>query len=200
MTLPHHKESRLYTYADYLTWPEGERYELIDGVVYAMGPAPVRRHQKVLLQLARQVADALDGKTCEVYIAAFDVRLPNSDEADAPCDTVVQPDLSVICDPAKLDEKGCRGAPDWIVEVLSPTTASYDHIKKRAIYERAGVREYWLIHPTDSVATLYRQQAPDRFGPAEIIELAGQTPVGILPEIVIDWARVLDTPPPVVGE
>jgi Uma2 family endonuclease len=112
---------------------------------------------------------------------------------------VVQPDLSVICDPAKLDESGCRGAPDWIVEVLSPGTASYDHITKRALYERAGVREYWLIHPTDGIATIYQRQAPGRFGPAEIIELTGQTAVGILPGIVIDWARVIDTPPATAG-
>lgn len=193
MTLLQRNAERRFTYADYSTWPAGERWELIDGTAYAMGPAPVRLHQKVLLQIARQVADALEGKTCEVYVTPFDVRLPKANEADDMLDSVVQPDLSVICDPAKLDDKGCRGAPDWIVEVLSPATASHDHLTKRALYERAGVREFWLVHPTDRIATLYRQVAPQRFGPAEIVELAGQTPVSILPEIVIDWARVVGT-------
>lgn len=182
-----------YTYADYSRWPAGERWELIDGIAYAMGPAPVRLHQKVLGNLFRQAADALEGKPCEVYIAPFDVRLPKRKENDEAVDTVVQPDLSVICDPAKLDDKGCRGAPDWIVEVLSPATASHDHLAKRALYERVGVREFWLVHPVDRIATLYRQIAPERFGPAEIIELTGQTAVGILPDIVIEWARVVGT-------
>jgi Uma2 family endonuclease len=180
-----------YTYADYRNWPANESWELIDGIAHAMGPAPLRLHQKVLLQLARQVADTLEGKTCEAYIAPFDVRLPKGAENDETIDTVVQPDLSVICDPAKLDDKGCRGAPDWIVEVLSPATASYDHLTKRTLYERAGVREFWLVHPVDRIATIYRQIAPQRFGPAEFVELAGQTPVGILPDIIIDWARVV---------
>lgn len=193
MNQPQRRDERRYTYADYCQWPAGERWELIDGIAYAMGPAPVRLHQKVLGNLFRQVADALEGKTCEAYIAPFDVRLPKGEESDEKLDTVVQPDLSVICDPAKLDDRGCRGAPDWIVEVLSPATASHDHLAKRALYERVGVREFWLVHPTDHIATIYRQIAPAQFGPAEIIALAGQTAVGILPAIVIDWVRVVGT-------
>lgn len=193
MPLPKRRDDRLHTYADYCAWPTGERWELIDGVAHAMGPAPLRLHQKVLLQLARQAADALEGKACEAYIAPFDVRLPKGDEQDEALDTVVQPDLSVVCDPAKLDDKGCRGAPDWIIEVLSPATASHDHLTKRTLYERAGVREFWLVHPTDRIATIYRQIEPARFGPAEIIALSGQTVVGILPAIVIEWGRVVGT-------
>lgn len=191
MTQFHRRDDRRYTYADYRTWPADERWELIDGIAYAMGPAPVRLHQKVLLQIARQAANALEGNSCEAYIAPFDVRLPQGDEADESLDTVVQPDLSVICDRNKLDDRGCHGAPDWIVEVLSPVTASHDHLVKRALYERVGVREFWLVHPTDHIATVSRQTAPGRFGPAEIIALTGQTPVGIQPDIVIDWARVV---------
>jgi Uma2 family endonuclease len=191
MSLPKRRDDHHYTYADYRAWPTDERWELIDGVAYAMGPAPLRLHQKVLFQLARQAADALEGKTGEAYIAPFDVRLPKGQEQDEALDTVVQPDLSVICDPTKLDDKGCRGAPDWIVEVLSPATASRDHLTKRALYERSGVREFWLVHPTDRIATIYRQAEPRRFGPAEFIELSGHTAVSILPEIVIDWARVV---------
>lgn len=185
-----------YTYADYCTWNDDERYELIDGQAYAMGPSPLRQHQKLLGNLYRQVADSLEGKPCEVYFAPFDVRLPRGDEADAEIDTVVQPDLVVVCDSAKLDERGCRGAPDWVVEVLSPSTAGHDHVRKLALYQRAGVGEYWLVHPTDHIVTVYRRQGAV-FGPAEVSELVGELAVAILPGLRIDWARVVAEPPPV---
>jgi len=178
-----------HTYADYCSWPDDVRYELIDGVAYAMGPAPLRVHQKVLLELGRQVANALEGKSCEVYLAPFDVRLPKSDEADDQVDTVVQPDLSVICDLSKLDRRGCRGAPDWVVEVLSRATASHDQMHKRRVYERAGVKELWLIHPVDRIVTLYRLES-GRYGAPDVFELTDSLAVGVLPEIVIDWAGV----------
>ena len=187
MGLPKRDAAR-HTYGEYRRWPEEARYELIDGVAYAMAPAPSRRHQEVLLELARQVANALEGHPCRPFIAPFDVRLPRAGEADAEIDTVVQPDLSVVCDPAKLDDLGCRGAPDWIVEVLSPTTASHDHILKRAVYERAGVREYWLVHPVDRIVTVYRLDGA-RFGVPEVCELIGRQSVGVLPQIEIDWDR-----------
>lgn len=178
-----------HTYADYCAWLDDMRYELIDGVAYAMGPAPLRVHQKVLMELAYQVRSALEGKPCEVYMAPFDVRLPKSDETDDLVDTVVQPDLSVICDSKKLDRRGCRGAPDWVVEVLSRSTASHDQMLKRRVYERAGVKELWLVHPVDRIVTIYRLDA-GRYGAPDVFELKDSLAVGILPEIVIDWARV----------
>lgn len=179
-----------HTYADYCSWPDDVRYELIDGVAYAMGPAPVRRHQGILLELARQVANVLEGSPCRPYIAPFDVRLPKADEIDNEVDTVVQPDLVVICDRAKLDDKGCRGAPDWVVEVLSPSTAGHDQILKRALYQRVGVREYWLVHPVDRIVTIYTLNAGS-YGVPDVRELVGTLAVGVLPEIVIDWERVV---------
>lgn len=187
MGLPKRDGAR-HTYGEYRRWPEEARYELIDGVAYAMAPAPSRRHQEVLGELFRQVANALEGHPCRPFIAPFDVRLPRAGEADDEIDTVVQPDLSVVCDPRKLDDLGCRGAPDWIVEVLSPATASHDHILKRAVYERAGVREYWLVHPVDRIVTVYRLDG-GRFGVPEVHELVGRQPVGGLPQIEIDWDR-----------
>jgi Uma2 family endonuclease len=184
------RDTRTYTYADYLDWPDDARYELIDGTAYAMAPAPLRVHQEILLEVARQTSNALDGKPCRPFIAPFDVRLPRGNEADADIDTVVQPDLVVICDRAKLDERGCRGAPDWVVEVLSPSTAGHDLIIKRRLYERAGVREYWLVHPVDRVVTVYRLQ-DGAFGAPDIYELKDTLAVGILPEVVIDWERAL---------
>ena len=130
------KDHQHHSYADYLGWPDDERYELIDGVAYVMTPAPGRRHQEVVVEMLRQIADALEGGPCRVYVAPFDVRLPRHGEADEQVDTVVQPDLSVICDEGKLDERGCRGAPDWVVEVISPSTAST--IRSRSATSTSG--------------------------------------------------------------
>jgi Uma2 family endonuclease len=183
-------DQQRHTYREYCTWPEDVRYELIDGQAYAMSPGPSRRHQEIGFEVARQVADALEGTGCRVYVAPFDVRLPRSNEADDDIDTVVQPDLMVVCDRAKLDDRGCRGAPDWVIEVLSPSSAGHDQILKRAVYERHGVKEYWLIHPVDQVVTVYRL-VDGAYGKPDIYELKDTLACGILPEVVIDWARVL---------
>ena len=189
MGLPR-RDIEYHTYADYCSWPDDVRYELIDGVAYAMGPAPVRRHQGMLGEIFRQVANILEGSPCRPYIAPFDVRLPKGDELDDDVDTVVQPDLVVICDRAKLDDKGCRGAPDWVVEVLSPSTAGHDQILKWALYQRVGVREYWLVHPVDRIVTIYTLNAGS-YGVPDVRELVGTLAVDVLPEIVIDWERVV---------
>jgi Uma2 family endonuclease len=187
MSLPR-RDTQRHTYGEYRRWPEETRYELIDGYAYAMAPAPSRQHQEMLGELFRQVANALEGHSCRAFIAPFDVRLPRAGEADDEVDTVVQPDLSVVCDPAKLDERGCRGAPDWVVEVLSPATAGHDHILKRAVYERAGVREYWLVHPLDRIVTIYRLES-GHYGAPEVRELTGRQPLGVPVEAEIDWDR-----------
>jgi Uma2 family endonuclease len=182
-------ESRRYTYADYCSWPDDERRELIDGEVYAMSPAPARIHQEVLVELARQIGNCLQGNPCRVYVAPFDVRLPDRDESDDAVDTVVQPDLAVICDPSKLDDKGCRGAPDWIIEVLSPATAAKDQIQKRDLYERHGVKEYWLVHPSDRILFVYRLEAGG-YGRPDIRTTAGHSATRIIPGLQIDWENV----------
>ena len=115
-----------FTYGDYLTWDDGERWELIDGVPYNMSPAPTVRHQAISRELSTEFALYLRGKPCQLFAAPFEVRLPEVDESDELVETVVQPDLSIICDKSKLDEAGCRGAPDLIVEILSPSTAHKD--------------------------------------------------------------------------
>jgi Uma2 family endonuclease len=184
------RDPHRHTYAEYCAWPEDVRYELIDGQAYAMSPGPNRRHQEVVGELFRQVADALEGTPCRVYVAPFDIRLPRGSEADDDVDTVVQPDISVICDRSKLDDRGCRGAPDWVIEVLSPSSASHDQILKRALYERHGVREYWVIHPVDRIVTVYRL-VDGAYGRPDIFELEDTLACGILPEVVIDWARVM---------
>jgi Uma2 family endonuclease len=184
------RDTRHYRYADYLGWPDDVRYELIDGIAWLMTPAPTRRHQELVGELFRQIANALEGRPWRAYVAPFDVRLPRGNEADAEVDTVVQLDVLVVCDPAKLDDRGLRGAPDWVIEVLSPATAGHDQTRKLAAYERAGVPEVWLVHPSDLVLTIYRLEG-GRYGRPLIQEFEGVTP-SLLDGVAIDWPRVLE--------
>jgi len=175
-----------FTYGDYLHWPDDERWELIDGVAYDMSPTPSRRHQDFVVELAVQTVNHLRGGDCRTYVAPFDVRLPRADEADEQVDTVVQPDVAVICDPTKLDDKGCRGAPDWVVEVISSGTARKDQREKRDLYERHGVREYWLLHPIDAILMIYRL-GPAGYGKPDVLPLEGETAVTAIGDLVIRW-------------
>ncbi len=183
-----------YTYADYLQWPDETRYELIDGEAFLMSPAPLVEHQEIAGEVFRQLANQLDGQPCRPYIAPVDVRLPRTDEADAAIDTVVQPDVLVVCDPGKVDRRGVRGAPDWVLEVLSPSTAAHDQIAKRRTYERAGVREYWLVHPGDRTLTVYVLEN-GQYGRPEIYELKDETPIGVLPGVSIAWDALVERLP-----
>ena len=178
-----------FTYRDYCRWPEDERWELLDGVAYAMA-APGLAHQTVVGELFIQIGLFLRGKPCRSFVAPFDVRLPRHKEADADVTTVVQPDISVICDPDKLDGSGCRGAPDWVIEVLSPSTAAKDQIQKLAVYERAGVGEVWLVHPTDHVVTIYTLNAERCYGKPAIHETTGTLATDLFPDLKIEWDRV----------
>ena len=185
-----------YTYADYLQWPDDTRYELIDGEAFRMAPTPLIEHQEIAGEVYCQLANQLDGQPCRPYIAPVDVRLPRADEADAAIDTVVQPDVLVVCDPSKIDRRGVRGAPDWVLEVLLPSTAAHDQIAKRRAYERAGVREYWLVHPGDRTLTVYVLEN-GQYGRPEIYELKDATPIGVLPGVSIAWdALVARLPKP----
>lgn len=183
-----------HTYADYLTWPDGERNELIDGIAYVREPpAPTRWHQELVGELYFQVKLALEGRTCCAYVAPFDVRLPKAGEADCQIDTVVQPDVLIVCDRYKLDKRGMRGAPDWIAEVLSPATASHDQILKLPVYERAGVREVWLVHPEDRTLAIHRLE-DGCYGRPDIAELTGKTAISVIPGVTIDWDRLAAQP------
>lgn len=184
------RDNQHHTYGEYLTWPDEVRYELIDGVAYLMAPAPSDRHQSVLGELHLQIGNALRDSPCRVRLAPYDVRLPRGNEADNEIDTVVQPDLSVFCDKDKIDQRGARGAPDWIIEILSSSTASHDQVRKLRLYEWAGVLEYWLVHPTDEVVTIYRMKE-GQYERAEVLEMRGNSSPGIFPEIRIDWDRAV---------
>lgn len=185
------RDSDYHTYADYLVWSRTYGDELIDGAAFVREPpSPTRVHQEIVGEIYRQLANALDGKSCRVYVAPFDVRLPKSNEHDDKVDTVVQPDLFIVCDLHKVDARGVRGAPDWLAEVLSPSTASYDQFVKVPVYERSGVREVWLIHLIDRTLTRYRLESGS-YGQSTVFELKGESQLSAVPGVSVDWSRVL---------
>ena len=158
------RDERYHTYADYLIWSRTFGDELIDGTAYVREPpSPGLVHQDIVGELHRQIANALLNTSWRVYVAPFDVRLPKSTEKDDQIDTVVQPDLLIVPNLEKVDTRGVRGAPDWLAEVLSPGTSRYDRRIKLPVYERAGVREVWLIQPVDRTLTVY-QLASGQYG------------------------------------
>lgn len=142
-----------FTYAEYLAWDEIERIELLDGKPVMMAP-PSRVHQEISMEISRQLANYLEGKKCKVYAAPFAVRLFET-EGNTPenVKTVLEPDITVVCDQNKLDVHGCKGAPDMVVEILSPSTARHDRLVKLGEYQQAGVRKYWIVSPDEKNGT-----------------------------------------------
>jgi Uma2 family endonuclease len=188
------RDDQYHCYQDYLTWPEDIRYELIDGIAYLMAPAPTVRHQDIAGEIYFQLRQRLQDSPCRALIAPVDVLLAHANEADERVDTIVQPDVLVVCDPAKIGERRVRGAPDFVVEVLSPSTAGHDMVLKRRTYERAGVREYWLIHPTDRLLTVFRLDGAE-YGKPDIQELKGETAIAVLPGLAIAWDALAERLP-----
>ncbi|NCE64151.1 Uma2 family endonuclease [Pseudoflavonifractor sp. 524-17] len=186
MPLP--QENR-YTMAQAMTWDEGDRIELIDGSPVMMAP-PTRAHQRAVAALIAQLYDYLKEKKCEVYPAPFAVRLFELD-GDRPedVDTLVEPDISVVCDPSKLDDIGCKGAPDLIMEILSPSTIRHDRFTKFNLYQRAGVREYWIIDAANQSAQVFVLE--DGRYAAKDFGAAGDTlQVNVLENCAIDLSQV----------
>lgn len=191
MSDPVRKPDRSYTYRDYCGWPEEERWELIDGVAYDMSLAPSRKHQELSREIERLIADFLVDKQCRVYFAPFDVRLPRfQEEPDDEVETVVQPDIVVVYDREKLDDRGCRGAPDWIIEILSPATAVKDLKVKHALYERHGVRELWFVHPMDRTVMVCALGADKAYGRPRFFGPQDKVRSEVLPELEIDLKAV----------
>lgn len=186
MPLP---QERLYSYADVLTWDESERIELVYGRPIMMSP-PSRAHQRVISELNRQIGNYLHGKKCEVYPAPFGVRL-FEEEGDTPydVDTLVEPDITVVCDPGKLDDAGCRGAPDLIVEVLSPSTQRHDRLTKFSLYQKAGVKEYWLADPASRTVSVYTLEE-GAYHAAVVYPAGASVPVGVLEDCTVDLTSV----------
>lgn len=183
------EKNRKITYRDYLQWDDDERWEIIDGEAYNMTPAPSRVHQEILGALFNAFYNYLADKSCKVYVAPFDVRLiEKQNEPDVI--NVVQPDLTVVCDPSKLDEKGCAGNPDLIVEIISPATAAHDYIRKLALYERRGVPEYWIVHPVDKTVMIFLLTEKQEYGKPRIFAGGDMVPVTLFPDLVIDLKKI----------
>ncbi len=138
-----------YTYADYFKWKFEERVELIKGRIFKMSPAPGRVHQEISTNLQGALFIYLQGHNCKLYSAPFDVRIPRKSKDDKDILTVLQPDICVVCDLSKLDDKGCLGAPDLVIEILSPSNNKKELKNKYEVYEEAGVKEYWVVYPTE---------------------------------------------------
>ena len=175
---------QLFNVADYLGWPDDERWELIAGVPYNMSPAPTIKHQNVVITLAAKLKQALKGKPCKPFIAPVDVILSEYD--------VVQPDLLVVCQPEKIGEKAIHGAPDLVVEVLSPSTALKDMREKKALYERAGVREYLVIDPLENYVQRFFLGEDGRYGHAEVFGSDEELPLQSLPELILSLAELFE--------
>ena len=183
------KELRRYTYGDLMKWDDGIRYELYNGIPVALA-SPSNVHQEIVAALTAELHIFLRGKPCRVYPSPFDVRLFDTDD-DRPEDSeyVVQPDLMVVCDKSKVDRYGIHGAPDLVVEILSPSTRANDRLRKYNLYEQAGVREYWIVDPDIRVLLVHtledgRYHSPDAY-------TAGSTvPVGVLEGCSIDLSTV----------
>jgi len=187
--LPKAEANRRYTYADYKNWElkEGERWELIRGEAFAMA-GPNTRHQIVLREIFGQFYVYLRGKPCQVFCSPYDVRLFYEEELGEDDDTVVQPDILVVCDKSKIGEEGIRGAPDLVIEILSPSNTAIEMEEKRCLYRDAGVREYWVADPKNNRVTVYRFR--DDGVLTETYESADTAPVGIFPGFGIALDRV----------
>lgn len=155
--------SRTYSYADYFRWEFADRLELIKGKIFRMSPAPSLTHQRLCGLLYVKLYEYLADKTCEAFVSPFDVRLPAVSMDDESIFTVVQPDICVVCDSGKLDERGCLGAPDLVIEILSPGNNRKELINKYLIYEEARVKEYWIINPEKRTFIVYQLNGKGRY-------------------------------------
>ena len=183
LVMSHPKDNERYTYADYCSWDDGKRWELHEGVAYAM-TGPLTEHQRISMRLSSILDGFLRGKPCVPFAAPYDVRL-NPHDGD---DTVVQPDLLVVCDRSKITEKCCVGAPDFIIEILSPTTARHDRLLKFNLYLKTGVREYWIIDPESK--TVQVCELKDGQYTTNVYDEVSRIPVSTLPGLDVNMADV----------
>jgi len=187
-------ESKRYTYADYLTWIDDKRRELINGFIHLMS-TPVRAHAEVSVELSTFIKTFIKKRKgkCRIYYAPFDVRLPKNNETeDDKIYNVVQPDICVVCDLSKLDDRGCIGAPDLIVEVLSPSTFKKDWCSKFNLYETCGVREYWLVDPKEKTVNVFLLQPEGKYDSGTMYKCNQKAPVRIFEGLEIDLNELFE--------
>jgi len=173
--------SKTYSYADYLQWTFDERLELIKGKIFKTTPAPAAVHQRLSWIISGELYNFLKNKPCDAYAAPFDVRLPRKGEnEDKQIFTVVQPDVCIICDPSKVDDRGCTGAPDIVIEILSPGNNRKEIQNKYEAYEESGVKEYWIISPQDETFLKYTLLG-SKYQPSKLMTTGAIITTEILP-------------------
>lgn len=183
--------NKKYTYADYLTWQFSDRLELIRGWVKKMSPAPASEHQRISSILHTQIGSYLRKKKCQLFAAPFDVRLIDKKKStpDNEIITVVQPDLCIICDETKIDSRGCLGAPDWIIEILSPGNTKTEMQDKYELYAETGVQEYWIVQPGDQTVLCFKLNG-EQYSLTGMYTQDDVVPVLIFPDLQIDFREV----------
>lgn len=179
-----------YSYANYLTWLFDDRVELIKGKVFMMSPAPSPLHQEISANISSAIHNYLKGKTCKIYYAPFDVRFPEKSKSDKDIHTVLQPDICVICDPEKIDSRGCIGAPDIVIEILSPGNNRTELLHKYIIYEQFGVREYWVVSSGDKTLLKYTLNSEGKYLPSKLLTLSEKVHSEVLPGFELDLDTV----------
>jgi len=184
--------SQEYSYSDYLKWTFEERLELIKGKIFPMS-GPNRWHQKLSMNLGIKLANFLAGKSCEVYAAPFEVRLPRKSKRNKDIFTVVQPDLCVICDRDKLDKKGCIGAPDIVIEILSPGNNRKELYDKFKVYEESGVKEYWIFMYAEQICIQHTHNYEGEFYTTRPLSMADILYTPILPGFELDLSEVFES-------
>lgn len=182
--------SKTYNYADYLQWKFEERVELIKGRIFKMSPAPSSSHQRISRVILVAFDVFLQGKPCEVFNAPFDVRLTRKSKSNQDLLTVVQPDICVICDRSRIDEKGCLGAPDIVVEILSPGNNKKELQNKYEVYEENGVQEYWIISPQDKTFLKYTLNDEGVYFPSRLLTIGSEVTTPVLPGFILDLEQV----------
>lgn len=182
--------TKTYTYADYLNWTFEDRLELIKGHIFKMSPAPAEFHQRISQKVNNALYNYFKGKPCEVYAAPFDVRLVKKSKHDKEIITVVQPDICVICDLSKIDEKGCIGAPDIVVEILSPGNNKKELKNKYEVYEEAEVKEYWIIQPNEKTFFRYILNEQGQFEPTHLLTMGDEVTSSLLPGFTLNLDEV----------
>jgi Uma2 family endonuclease len=184
--------SLTYSYANYLNWFFDDRVELIKGKVSKMSPAPSTLHQEISANIFSVIHNHLKGRSCKVFYAPFDVRFPKESKADNDILTVLQPDICVICDPKKIDTKGCIGAPDIVIEILSPGNNKMELLHKYGVYEEFGVKEYWVVSPGDKTLLKYTLDKEGRYQPSKLFTLSEKVYSEVLTGFELDLDAVFE--------
>lgn len=189
--MPLSKEDKAYTYADYLKFPNDERWEIINGIPY-MQSAPTWQHQSISRELMLQFGEYLRNNQCQVFAAPFDLRLPKAEEDDENVTNVYQPDLLVVCDKSRLKGTGYYGIPSLIIEIVSPTTVRNDRLIKFNLYEKVGVNEYWIVEPDTKLVSVFVLQDNNRYGRTELYTETDYVTVSIFLDLIIDLSKVFN--------